>query len=80
MRFKLLEVMLPALHEHVAAARIHAVFDRHFTAGLFPAGFSVPSTKPLSRALHPAETVNLFCTQSVAKGRHAACATEKFTS
>ncbi|SAR35802.1 Uncharacterised protein [Klebsiella pneumoniae] len=68
---QLFEIMLPALDEHVAAARIHAVFnDRHFAAGFFPRRiFGAIDEAAEVTLFHPAEAVDLFFhVDSVAKG------------
>ena len=59
---KLLEVVLPALHKYVAAARIDAILNhRHFTAGLFPRRVFSTVDKAAQIALfNPAKAVNLF--------------------
>ena len=68
---QLFEIMLPALDEHVAAARVHAVFDhRHFTTGFFPRRvFGAVDEAAEVTLFHPAEAVDLFFhLDSVAKG------------
>ena len=70
---QLLEIMLPALNEHIAAAGIHAIFnDRHFTAGLKTGRVFRTVDETAQVALfNPAETVHLFFhLNRIAEGRH----------
>ena len=65
--------MLPALDEHVAAARVHTVFnDCHFAAGFFPRRvFGAVDEAAEITLFHPTETVDLFFhVDSIAKGGH----------
>ncbi len=59
---KLLQVMFPTLHKHIAAASIHAVFNnRDFTARFFTRRVFRTVNKAAEIALfNPTETMDLF--------------------
>ena len=68
---KLPEVMLPALDEHIAAARVHAILDySHLATRLFPGRvFGAVDEAAQIALFHPAETVDLFLhVDTVTKG------------
>ena len=70
---ELLQVVLPTLHKHIAAARIHAVFDnRHFATRLFTRRVFCTVNKAAQVTLfHPTEAVDLFFHfNAVTKGFH----------